>query len=95
VEIPESHRFLEKNGITILRNIVVYDYYWRLYRNLDIRNPEDLAAYVTGRPHPILSGMINFQRKFSVRVLKTGVFSKILMFISYVKSLGNRISSGS
>ena len=38
VEIPENHLMIEKMGVEILRNIFVYDYYWRLYRNLGIKS---------------------------------------------------------
>ena len=45
VEIPENHLLIEKLGFNILRNIFVYDYYWRLYRNLEIKNEQQVKEY--------------------------------------------------
>ena len=87
VEIPENFYLLRKLGIKKLKNIFVYDYYWRLCRNLELRKPEDIIPYtnLTLVPAPILE-MINFQSLIPKAVLKNGIFSKLAMSIAYTKN---------
>lgn len=87
VQIPENFLLLEKFGKRILRNPVVYDYYWRMFRNLGIRSVEQVSQYDSRPVPPILQGMINAQSRVSLNVLKKGIFSKLLMMISYLSSL--------
>jgi hypothetical protein len=91
VEIPENHLMIQKMGFSILRNIFVYDYYWRLYRNLHVRNVVDVQKYYKGLLHPLLKQMIRFQNKVPVSVLKVGVISKLLMSGNYLISLFRNI----
>jgi len=91
VEIPENHMMIEKMGIRILRNIFVYDYYWRLYRNLGIKNEQDIARFYNKSIHPLLKQMINCQKKIPSQILKIGVFSKLLMTGNYLISLFRKI----
>jgi glycosyltransferase involved in cell wall biosynthesis len=69
VEIPENHLMIEKMGISILRNIFVYDYYWRLYRNLKIRNVYEVKKYYQKSLHPLLKQMVSFQNKIPASLL--------------------------
>ena len=87
VEIPENHLLIEKTGFGILRNINVYDYYWRLYRNLDIKNEKGISKYYQARLHPLLKQMIVSQSKIPSGLLQLGIFSKITMFFNYLLSL--------
>jgi glycosyltransferase involved in cell wall biosynthesis len=87
IEIPENHIMAEKLGVHILRNIFVYDYYWRMYRNLGIRNIQDIKQYFTGSVHPLLAQMVNAQNKIPVTILKKGFFSKLFMLLTYLRSL--------
>ena len=87
VQIPENFLLLEKLGTKILRNPFVYDYYWRLFRNLNIRSEEELKRYHPGRVFPSLQRMIRSQSRISSRVLKRGVLSKFFMSISYLANL--------
>lgn len=91
VEIPENHLMLEKIGISALRSIFVYDYYWRLYRNLQIRNVDEVNKYYQKPLHPLLQQMIHFQNKIPVSVLKKGLFSKMFMSSNYLMSLLKKI----
>jgi hypothetical protein len=91
VEIPENHLMIQKMGFSILRNIFVYDYYWRLYRNLEIRSVEDVKNYYSEPLHPLLKQMIRFQNKIPVSVLKIGIISKLLMSGNYFVSLFKKI----
>lgn len=89
VEIPENHLMIQKMGFSILRNIFVYDYYWRFYRNLGVRSVDDVKKYYDEPLHPLLKQMIHFQNKIPVAVLKKGVISKILMLSNYFVSSFN------
>lgn len=91
VEIPENHLMIKKTGASILRNIFVYDYYWRLYRNLHVRSKADIRKYYRGILHPLLKQMISFQKEIPISVLKTGIFSKMLMSANYFVSLFRKI----
>lgn len=86
VEIPENLYLLNKLGQKILRNIYVYDYYWRMTRNLEIRKISELEKYAEGNEIPsAFSEMMKFQFKFPLKLLKNGLSSKSLMGISYIK----------
>jgi glycosyltransferase involved in cell wall biosynthesis len=80
IEIPENLYLLKKLGAGSLDNIFVYDYYWRLFRNLNITNFHQLQSY-SGNiqiPSKIIK-MLQIQFKIPPRVLKIGVLSKIFM----------------
>jgi len=90
IEIPENHLMIEKSGSNILRNIFVYDYYWRLYRNLGITDVKMIKEYYDHPVHPVLQQMIRFQKKIGSKLLRRGFFSKLFMTISYTRSLTNK-----
>lgn len=87
VQIPENLVLLNKLGPQILRNPVVYDYYWRMFRNLGIRGVEEIRAYYTAPVHPVLVQMLGVQQKIPVSLLKKGIFSKMVMSAAYLLSL--------
>jgi hypothetical protein len=88
VEIPENHFMLNKFGFPGLRNIFVYDHFWRLYRNMEIRYPEQIIEYgYPGAIHPVLLSMIKWQKIFPVKLLKMGAFSKVIMLLHYCTHL--------
>ena len=91
VQIPENHRLLEKLGARILRNFLVYDYYWRMYRNLGIRSEAELLALYGSRLHPVIKHMVSFQKHIPLSLLKVGVISKVLMTFSYLTSLFRKV----
>lgn len=84
VEIPEYFTFFNKAGYINLRNILVYDAWWRLFRNLKISSVQDIydAGYKGSCPE-ILKRIIRFQTLFPSGLLSIGIASKILMFIHY------------
>jgi hypothetical protein len=90
IQIPENLNLLEKLGLKILRNPVVYDYYWRMFRNLNVRTIEQLRHYYSGNIPVHISSMVNIQSKIPVRVLRKAVFSKALMILNYFGSLISR-----
>ncbi len=86
VEIPENLYLLNKLGVEIFKNIYVYDYYWRLIRNLEVRKISDVEKFAAGNQIPSeFSEMMKFQFKFPLKLLQNGLFSKSLMGISYIK----------
>lgn len=89
VEIPENLYMLQKQGLHILNNIWVYDYYWRLLRNVSIRNEEDItdAGWNTEVPIP-LKRMLKWQKKIPIAYLKVGILSKTLMFLCFITRKG-------
>jgi len=91
IEIPENFLLLNKVGIGRLKNWLVYDAWWRLMRNLEIRRPEEIteAGYEGEIPAVILS-MVKWQSKMPGSVLKVGLISKTLMFLHYLTHI-NRI----
>ncbi|TDW96641.1 glycosyltransferase family 2 protein [Dinghuibacter silviterrae] len=88
VQVPENHLLLEKNGREHLKNLVVYDYFWRLYRNLGIRETADIATAGYTAPLPqALPSMIRWQSRIPRAVLRFGPASKTLMFLHYLTHL--------
>ncbi|MEO6489819.1 MAG: glycosyltransferase [Ferruginibacter sp.] len=88
VEIPENIYLLNKLGTAILKNMVVYDYYWRLLRNVKIRKMKDITDHCKSMEVPAeIKAMVNFQRNISLQVLNVGLFSKTLMAIFYFRFL--------
>lgn len=84
VQIPENISMLQKMGTHILRNIVVYDYYWRMFRNLGVRNMDDVRAHYDGHIPAPLVRMVKQQSLVPLSILKVGLISKPLMVLSYV-----------
>ncbi len=91
VEIPESHLLMKKMGAGVLRNFFVYDYYWRLYRNLGIKDESDIKRYNSVQLHPLLKQIICFQKKIPSKILTVGIFSKLTMFCNYLVSLFSKL----
>jgi glycosyltransferase involved in cell wall biosynthesis len=91
VEIPENHLLIEKSGFDILRNLFVYDHYWRLYRNLEITDESMVKKYYDSQLHPFLRQMIHFQKRMPRGFLKNGLVSKILMSGNYFVSLFKKV----
>jgi len=85
VEIPENLYVLNKHGLEILNNVWVYDYYWRLLRNVSIRKEEDIlnAGWNTEIPTP-LQRMLRWQQYLPLTLLKFGPLSKFLMFLCFI-----------
>jgi glycosyltransferase involved in cell wall biosynthesis len=90
VEIPENLYVLNKIGVASLRNIIVYDAYWRFVRNLNIRSLVQIreSGYQDPVP-PIIESMIRFQSSIPRSVLKTGFLSKCIMTVHYAIHYAN------
>ncbi len=86
VEIPENIYMLNKLGIQVLRNIIVFDYYWRLFRNLDIRDMASVSQHLQGNSFPkAMEQMLQWQLRIPLKLLKIGLFSKAFMAIAYIR----------
>lgn len=85
VEVPENFYLLQKVGAKHLENILVYDAWWRLMRNLHIKNETQIKqqGFNADIP-PAISSMIRMQRRIPGFMLNTGIFSKMFMFVSYM-----------
>lgn len=86
VEIPEGHILLSKYGTAPLKNIIVFDAWWRILRNCGIRSSHDITQFGNHYWPPCIHQMIQLQARFSTQQLKNGVFSKILMTYSYIQN---------
>jgi len=85
IEIPENFYLLYKTGVANLRNLYVYDAWWRLMRNLEIEKEEDISSSGYKGPIPaIILSMIAWQRRVSRRLLQFGPCSKLLMLSHYI-----------
>lgn len=84
VELPEGFLLLEKYGYRRLKNIWVYDAWWRLLRNMDILTPAQLSASEPGPWPPVIIQMVAHLRIVPKSMLKKGIFSKMAMMLSYL-----------
>lgn len=85
VEIPENFYLLNKIGITNLQNIIVYDAWWRLMRNLQIKTADDIfVAGYSGKIPKVINSMISWQSRIPSSLLKNGLISKACMILNYL-----------
>lgn len=85
VEVPETLIFTNKYGNILFKNIFAYDAWWRLLRNLGFRDVNDLKRYSNKLYiNENIYKMLSFQTKFSLKILKVGLISKLLMTVSYI-----------
>lgn len=75
VQLHENNLLLMQYGAGILRNPLVYDYYWRMLRNVGIRSVEQ-ALEIEARLHPALKKMIAKQSSISAATLQNGLLNK-------------------
>lgn len=87
VEIPEAYILLEKFGTTPLKNISVFDAYWRIIRNSRIDSLDKLQSFGQHNWPKAIEQMVQLQSNFSYSVLKIGIVSKALMLVSYITNL--------
>jgi glycosyltransferase involved in cell wall biosynthesis len=84
VEIPEIMVLYSKYGDLLFKDIVLFDAWWRLIRNLKIKNREQFSLY-TSLPIPkSVVNIISFQSVLTYNVLKIGVISKFYMTCCFV-----------
>ena len=85
VEVPENLLLLLKTGEGQLKNIFVFDAFWRLVRNLGLRGEADIrqAGYRGAIPAPI-AAMMRFQKSIPASLKRWGPASKFLMVLCYI-----------
>lgn len=83
--LPEWLRHIYHAGIRTIRNVKVYDEWWRLIRNAGIRNHQQLLQFAGELqvPAPVLS-MVAWQSMVAASWLKAGMISKGLMLLNYL-----------
>ena len=86
VEIPEGHILLTKYGTSSLKNIIVFDAWWRIIRNCSIRSAHELTQFGNSEWPLCIQKIANLQSKFSGNTLKNGLYSKIIMTFSYIQN---------
>lgn len=86
VVVPESMYVLQKHGAGILKNVWVYDYYWRMFRNLGVQTTAAIAA--TGWQEELPAAIVKMlaaQKKLPHALLKLGPLSKFFMLMAYLR----------
>jgi glycosyltransferase involved in cell wall biosynthesis len=86
VEIPENLYILNKIGLDSFRYIYLYDYYWRLLRNLGLRSEIELRKYLPqAQTIPsVIIDMISIQKLVPSGILKIRPVSKIIMTFGWL-----------
>ena len=85
VEIPETLIFTNKYGNFLFRNILAYDAWWRLIRNLRMRDLSEFIKYSSDITiNDNIFKIVRFQSYIPLTILKLGAVSKLLMSISYL-----------
>ena len=83
VELPEGFLLLEKHGTNPLKHILVYDAWWRILRNINIRSKKELEQFGQTNWPKVIQSIVGLQSIIPGRILKIGVVSKLLMIYSY------------
>ncbi len=85
IEIPERFLLAEKLNPESLKDLVVYDSWWRFIRNMQIRDEKEIAENgYRGTVPEAISSMIRFQKRIPASFLKIGIFSKLMLFAHYL-----------
>lgn len=85
VQLPENLLLINLMGVRILRNPFVFDYYWRLFRNMSIRDIEQVREHWEGEIPTVIAGMIRLQSRIPARLLRSGLLSKATMSLRYCR----------
>lgn len=85
VELPEGLLLLEKFGLRPLKQILVYDAWWRILRNTGTRSEEQLYQFAPKNRWPeVIRKMVVHQSTIPGKLLRWGFVSKASMFFSYL-----------
>lgn len=84
VHLKESLYLMQKTGEKHLKNLLVFDGWWRLLRNFKIQSVADIRSTgYDGVVPQTLINIIEFQKKIPYALLKKGAFSKLMMSLCY------------
>ncbi|PZP51106.1 MAG: hypothetical protein DI598_04000 [Pseudopedobacter saltans] len=94
IELPEALIILEKYGTQSLKNIVIYDSWWRFVRNLKITDLSMLAQYTFSKNSwpIIIQCIVKDVNQLPMNLRSIGIFSKVAMLFSFLKNY-NRIDA--
>ena len=85
IEVPEYFHFLQKTGLKKLRNVLVYDAWWRFIRNFKLFSEATIQQYgYSGSIPPVIVRMTSLQKRLPLFLLKNGIFSKTIMFFHFL-----------
>ena len=84
IEIPEIMIFYSKYRDVLFKDIVLFDAWWRLIRNLKIKNIKDFTSYTTIVIPKSIERIISFQSIMPFQLLNMGIISKIYMTCCYL-----------
>lgn len=85
VELPEGLLLLNKYGVSPLKNVWVYDAWWRILRNVNIRSKEQLQQYTPNEQwSELILNMVDHQSKIPKLLLRNGLLSKPAMLLSFL-----------
>ncbi len=91
VEVYEALVYYRKHGTDTHKSIKAYDAWWRLIRNLSVRENNMLKKYSRGETIPdFLQFIVRFQSFIPKVLLKSGVISKLLMSVCYCLFLSKK-----
>lgn len=85
IELPENFYLLNKLGKNSLNNIFVYDHFWRLMRNLDIKSVDEIKTYTIdiAIPKEIETMIQKIQKSGAAHLKRNGALSKIGMLMRF------------
>lgn len=86
IELPEGLIMLQKHGTKPLKNILVYDAWWRLLRNMKITSEEKLNQYTVDEWPEVIKKIVRDLSKVPDNIVRMGVISKALMTSSFFKN---------
>ncbi len=84
VVIHDYLLFYYKNQGKGLKNIMVYDTWWRMIRNLKIRDVAQLKQYTDYTIPGFLANIISLQKRIPQNLLSNKIVSKLSMSYSYL-----------
>lgn len=84
--LKENIWFAGKLGNEAFKDILIYDYYWRLLRNHKVRSMDDIIKSGVEKKEisEAILHMLRFQKRVPLKMLRSGFISKPLMFINYI-----------
>jgi glycosyltransferase involved in cell wall biosynthesis len=87
IEIPERFMLADKLQFSGIRNIIVFDSWWRFIRNFSIRDTTQIESTgYSGKIPDFITKMIKCQKGIPRNLLQWGPVSKICMFFHYIQN---------
>ena len=84
-ELPEAYFLLEKYGTACLNNVIVYDSFWRTFRNLKLYTLAEIKKYAAYNWPTVIAAMLLNLARCNKKKLDNGFYSKFMMYMSYLK----------